>query len=221
MARRSMVLFALVWLVLSSVSARSVSAQADTTEPTPISLFHTDFSTRADRWRLLDLKTSAVRYQDDGLQLAVTAANKAVWTFPDSDLKPDEFAMKLTGTWNSGGKAAMFGLVTRYRTETDMQIVAVSREGKLYIGNYTGASLKLIGKTVQLKEKIGETVALEVLVRKAKTGLTLTVTIDDNAPVTVALPAEKKPYSFGLFAQSGTEPGLAVTLNTLTVTLPQ
>src|SRR3954469_5941116 len=64
--------------------------------------FREDFTTRANRWRLYDLGKATVDYTNSGLVLRSTASQYAVWSIPDSDLKPDRYDIEADVKLNSG-----------------------------------------------------------------------------------------------------------------------
>src|SRR5438045_9165888 len=101
--------------------------------PTPTSvrvLFRDDFLTRANRWRSFDLgKKSAVSYTADGLLLRGSLAHYAVWTIPDNVLRLPRFEIETEVQVSAGDATARVGLVIDYRSECDLLVLGVSRDG--------------------------------------------------------------------------------------------
>jgi hypothetical protein len=98
--------------------------------------FHEDFATHANRWRLFDLGKASAAFDSGTLVLRAQPANYALWTIPDTDLKLDRYAIKVQMNLRSGGSDARAGVIIGYQSENDMLVLAVSRQGTVYLGHY-------------------------------------------------------------------------------------
>src|SRR5579859_1003136 len=107
-------------------------ARVEGANPTPTParvLFHDDFLTRADRWQAFDLgNKAAVAYTADGLLLRGNPAHYAVWTVPDNALKLSRFEIQTETLLSAGDAMARAGLIIDYRSESDLLVLAVSRD---------------------------------------------------------------------------------------------
>jgi hypothetical protein len=200
-----------------------VAAQTPTPTPPPVLLFRSDFTTRAERWRLLELKKAAIRYMEDGLQLEITPANYALWSIPDTDLRPEQFDISLTGNWTSGAQDAEFGIVVQYRADTDMEVVTVSRGGRVRAGAYYYGVFTDQVAPAQVTLEADKPTTLRAEFRKAKDAkITLQILVNGAKALTVPLDAaDGKAGAFGIFAISGTDAGAAITFSDFTVTQPR
>lgn len=196
-----------------------VSAQESTPTPPLGIIFHSDFTTRAERWRLLDLKKAAIHYRDDGMQFEIEPANYAMWSIPDTDLKPEQFDIELTGNWASGAQDAEFGIVVQYRTDTDMEIVTISRAGKVRAGSYYFGVFADQIPAAQITLDADKAVKLRAELRKVKDKITLQILVNGEKALTLPLPIAKAG-SFGIYAVSGADPGAAITFSDFTVFQP-
>jgi hypothetical protein len=180
-------------------------------EPTASAIhvwFHEDFSTRANRWRLLDVGKAVVSYDqttdETTLNLRADPADYALWSIPDTDLKLDRYNIEVQFKLISGDDNARVGAIVSYRSENDMLVVAVSRTGTVYLGRYYfGVWTDLIKPT---KVKLDP-----------KQPITLRAVIDDkhalklfanDLPAGQTIIKDFKASSFGLFALSGKKGGV-------------
>lgn len=194
------------------------NAQEETPAPQPI-LFRSDFTTRAERWRLLDLKKAVIRYLQNGLQLEITPARYALWSIPDTDLKPEQFDIELTANWSSGADDAAFGIVVQYRADTDMEVVSISRAGKVRAGTYYFGVFTDQIEPKQITLDAEKAVKLRAELRKVKDKTTLQILVNGEKALTLPLPAAKTG-TFGIYAVSGEDPGAAITFSDFTVFQP-
>lgn len=210
-----LVVLALLFLKLP---APTLASQGTPTAP-PSVIFRSDFTTRAERWRLLDMAKASVRYLAEGLNLQVTPANYALWSIPDTDLKPEQFDIELTGNWASGAQDAEFGIVVQYRTDTDMELVTISRSGKVRAGSYYFGVFTDQVAPAQITLEPEKAVTLRAELRKVKDKTTLQILVNGAKALNLPLPAAKTG-SFGIYVVSGADPGAAITFSDFTVFQP-
>ena len=96
---------ALIGIFGWSAQATPIRAQSNVTTPAPNTLFHDDFTTQADRWKLVNLgQKASIGYdvQAGTLDVAVGAASYALWSIPDTDLALDQADMRVEADWSAG-----------------------------------------------------------------------------------------------------------------------
>src|SRR5262245_33624549 len=135
---RLIVLAAFGLLVLSGVIGGQgvVRAQGQTTSSPLHVWFREDFSTRANRWRLLDIGKAVVTYDQSTLSLRADPADYALWSVPDTDLKLDRYSIEVDLKLLSGDDTARVGAIISYRSDNEMLVMAVSRTGLVSLGRY-------------------------------------------------------------------------------------
>lgn len=201
-----------------SVTARSA----------PILLFQSDFSTHGERWRLCcDSTDAAVQYVENGLSLDITPANYAIWSYPDTDLRPGSADLTMTIGWQAGADDAVFGLIVQYRSDNDMTIATLSRAGTLRYGNYLKGVFTDAADPVQVTlDRAADSVSLRAVLQHGKPAADKSVTdsldlyVNGTQSLKVSFPAGRSGR-FGVFARSGSEPGLNFILRGFTVSIPQ
>jgi hypothetical protein len=198
--------------VLASNSA-VVNAQGEATpEPTRV-WFHEDFSTRANRWRLLDLGKAVVSYDDSALSLEAQPADYALWSVPDTDLKLDRYDIQVVANLVSGNDDARAGVIIGYRNENDMLVLAVSRRGNVYLGRYYFGVWSDVIPPTKVKLDPTQPVTLRAII-DADHALRLVV---NDQPAGKTVIKNFKASSFGLFALSGKAGGVHVTFSRFVV----
>jgi hypothetical protein len=203
----------LVLFSVLSVRPVIVRAQGGDTATSPNVWFHDDFSTRANRWRLVDLEKAVVTYDESGLNMRATPANYALWSIPDTDLKLERYNIEVDAKFGKGSSDARVGVIIGYRTDNDMLVLAVSRLGNVYLGRYyfgvwtdvlRPSKVKLDPtKIVTLRASIDKAHSLRIFVNGQQAGRT---TIKDF-----------RASSFGLFALSGKQGGVDVAFSRFVV----
>ncbi len=203
--------------------ARSTPIRAQTSAPTPapnpITLFHDDFTTEADRWRLLDLgQKASVGYDISAgtLNVAVGASNYALWSIPDTDLALDQADVRVQADWSAGDSDSQFGLVLNYRSDNDMLVIAASRDGHVRIGYYRANAWTDLTPPVSVTFDPTQPIivrALLVTIGKAHRLLTF---VDDRIAQSITL-TDFKAGKFGFFAQNGASGATALSLHNFIV----
>ena len=190
-----------------------VSAQdAATPDSAPV-WFREDFSTRANRWRLFDLGKAAITFEDSTLVLRANPANYALWTIPDTDLKPDRYAMKVQVKLNGGDDDARAGMIIGYRTDSDMLVLAASRQGSVYLGrHYFGIWSDVIPPS-QVSLEPDQPITLEAVLDSGH-GLRL---FANSQPAGQTTLKDFQASRFGLYALSGQEGGIDAAFLSFTV----
>lgn len=224
MRLRSGVLFSgLVVLIVSlALGPQTVFAQQDSPTPIPpIVLFRDDFTTHADRWKLISLDKATIRYDEKALALRIEAKpdNYALWSVPDTDLKPDRFDIQVQGTWVTGSSDALFGLVVNYRSDTDMLLATVTRGGQVRVGNYYFGVLTDLASPVQIQLDAAQPVSMRAVMSNTDNAHQLDIYVNAQKVQNVALD-NFRAGSFGIFASSGGSGGLNVAFNNFTVSDP-
>jgi hypothetical protein len=197
--------------VLLGVGGYPVSAQDE--EDAVHVWFREDFSTRANRWRLFDVGKAGVSYDQSTLKLRADPANYALWSVPDTDLKLERYDIEVTAKLVTGEADARVGVIISYRSDNDMLVVAVSRQGDVFLGRYyfgiwsnviPPSRIKFDAeKTITLRAVIDNNHALRMFVNEQPAGQT---TIKNF-----------RASSFGLFALSGRKGGIHVAFSRFTV----
>lgn len=203
----------LVLFGVLSVKLKVVQAQGGDTTSSPNVWFRDDFSTRANRWRLVDLNKAAVNYDQSTLNMRATPANYALWSVPDTDLKLERYNIEVDAKFGKGNADSRVGVIIGYRTDNDMLVLAVSRSGNVYLGRYyfgvwtdviPPSKVKLDPtKTVTLRATIDKAHSLRIFVNGQQAGRTM---IKDF-----------RASSFGLFALSGNQGGVDVAFSRFVV----
>lgn len=195
--------------------------------PNPVILFHSDFSTHGERWKLIsDSTDAAVQYVDNGLSLAITPANYAIWSYPDTDLRPGSADLSMTVGWESGADDAVVGLIIQYRSDNDMQIATLSRAGALRYGSYVRGVFTDAVAPIQVTLAPDKLIELRAVLNHtaAKAGLkaqdALAVFVNGVPALNLSFDAGRAGR-FGVFARSGSAPGLNFILRGFTVSIPQ
>src|SRR6266851_8244568 len=216
-------LIAIVIGVLSgSLLPGMVRVEGANPTPTPARvLFHDDFLTRADRWQAFDLGSkAAVAYTADGLLLRGSPAHYAVWTVPDNALKLSRFEIETEALLSAGDATARAGLIIDYRSESDLLVLAVSRDGpdahdgEAYFGDYLFGIWKDILPPKHVSLNPGQPIVLDARVDAAH-GLRFTV----NGQL--AIQTRIRDFTagnFGLFALTGKQGGVQALFHRYVVT---
>ncbi|MHB8629235.1 MAG: hypothetical protein ACYDBJ_21925 [Aggregatilineales bacterium] len=205
--------------------ARSTPIRAQTVATTPapnanpITLFHDDFTTEADRWRLLDLgQKASVGYDVSAgtLKVAVGASNYALWSIPDTDLALDQADVRVQADWSRGGSDSQFGLVLNYRNDNDMLVIAASRDGHVRIGHYRTNAWTDVTPAVLVTFDPTQPITIRaMLITIGKTHRLLTF-VDDRIAHSIVL-SDFKAGKFGFFAQNGANGATALSLHNFIV----
>ncbi len=207
----------LIAIVFIAPVQGSIRARQDSPTPTPpVVLFHDDFSTHADRWKLFNLGKASIRYDATVLRVETNSDNYALWSVPDTDLKPDQFDMTLQGTWVTGDNDALFGIVVNYRSDSDMLVATVTRGGQVRIGNYYFGVLADLAKPTQAILDAAQPVTIHAILGAAGT---LDIYVNNQKLQSITLKTFRTG-SFGIFASSGGSGGLNVTFNEFTISQP-
>jgi hypothetical protein len=201
------------FLFLSGGFARrpgTVAAQDVATPGAAPVWFREDFSTRANRWRLFDLGKAAITFEESTLVLRATPADYALWTIPDTDLKPERYTMKVQFKLNGGDDEARAGMMIGYRTDSDMLVLAASRQGRVYLGRqYFGIWSDVIPPG-QVNLEPGEPITLQAIL-DTRHDLRL---FANSQPAGQTTLKNFQASRFGLYALSGQVGGVdAVFLN--------
>jgi hypothetical protein len=200
-----------------------IGAQTGVATPAPFvnqnTLFHDDFTTKADRWRLLDLgQRASIGYDVSAgtLDVALGAAHYALWSIPDTDLMLDQADMRVQADWSVGGDDSQFGLVLDYRSDNDMLVVAVSRDGHVHTGHYRSNAWTDITPAVSVPFDPAQPVTIRAqLIVVGKTHWLVTF-VDDRIAQSIAL-SDFKAGKFGFFAENGASGATALALHSFTV----
>ena len=231
----------LAGLLLGSTAAvRAQSAPTQTpiptvvATPTALTLFHDDFITRVDRWRVFTLGDKAsIDYSvlDGDLQVVATAANYAFWSVPDSDLALDHATITLQADWLSGASDAQFGLIFDYRNDNDMLVATISRVGQIRFGHYMYGVWKDIAPAQRLTlpgSDINQTnrpndadqpFTMKASISGTGASRQLIISVNDQLASPITLSAFKAG-GFGLFAQNGTSGRIKVALHSYQISQP-
>jgi len=214
--------FALLSVLLpgpAHVAARIVEGIVEGTSPTPTPvrvLFRDDFLTRANRWRAFDLgKKSAVSYTADGLLLRGSPAHYAIWTVPDNALRLSRFEIETEARVSAGDAMARVGVIIDYRSESDLLVLAISRDGpdsrdgKVYFGNYLFGIWKDILPPLHASLNPGQPVVMGARVDAAHN---LRFTVNGQPTVQTRI-GDFTAGSFGLFALTGKSGGVQVVFH--------
>ena len=204
----------LVALSVFSATSTIVHAQGDDNKPTPAVWFHDDFSTRANRWRLVDLEKAVVTYDQSALNMHATRSGYALWSVPDSDLKLDRYDIEADAKFGQGSSDSRVGVIIGYRSDNDMLVLAITRLGNVYLGRYyfgvwtdviTPLKVKLDpAKLVTLRAVIDKNHALRIFVNGQQVGKMTTI-------------KDFRASGFGLFALSGKQGGVDVSFSRFVV----
>jgi hypothetical protein len=213
---RTILLAAVALLVLMGVLAGGqvvIRAQGQSTSSPAHIWFRDDFSTRANRWRLLDVGKAVVTYDQSTLNLRADPANYALWSVPDTDLKLDRYNIEVEFKLIAGDDAARVGSIVSYRNDNDMLVLAVSRTGSVYLGQYYFGVWKDVipatrvtldsAKPIKLRAVIDEKHVLKLFANDLPAGQTVV--------------KDFKASSFGLFALSGKKGGVQVAFSRFVV----
>ncbi|SRR5258708_191899 len=207
------IIVCLVILCGGSAATRTLSA-GNTPTPTAVhALFHEDFSTRANRWRLLDMQKANVDYSADGMSLQAVLPNYALWTYPDTDLKLARFEIQTEAVFAGGGTDARAGMIIDYRADNDLLVLAVSRAGDVYFGDYYFGVWKDILPPIKVQLEAGNPVSLDIIV-DANHNLRFLVNGQTTFRTVIK---DFKAGSFGLFAMAGKHDGMHVTFRRFSV----
>ena len=217
----------------STAVVQAQSAPTPTPPPTALStpgtptLFHDDFVTRVDRWRIFSLGDKAsIDYNvlDGDLQVIAAAPNYALWSIPDSDLALDQVTISVQADWLSGAADAQFGLIFDYRNDNDMLVATISRVGQIRIGHYGYGVWKDIAPPQNLilpgsadnqtnpPNDADQPFTMKVSITGTGAGRQVVISVNDQPAPPVAL-AAFKAGGFGLFAQNGTSGTINVALH--------
>jgi len=207
-------------LLIGSIPTSRAIAQDEAT-PTatgPHVWFHEDFSTRANRWRLFDLSgKSKVAYEEPGLppglSLEADTADYALWTLPDSDLRPDHFDLIATLSAVQGGDDSRAGVILSYRSESDMVVLAVSPAGMISLGHFYFGMWTDLVPPFQSGFDPTQPVTLHATL---DTDHHLMVIVNGQSAGTTQL-QDFRPAGFGLFGLTGQNGGIKVTFRSLVV----
>ncbi len=205
---------ALIFITMIGLNGAAIPARADDTTPTPpVVLFHDDFTARADRWRLIDLSKASISYDPAALRLTAKPANYALWSIPDSDLKPTQFALSVQGTWTTGDDSALFGVVLDYQSDTDMTVVSIARDGTVRASAFYFGVLSDLAPSIKLTLDPSVAVTLHLVLSADHR---LTITVNDQTAQNFKL-SKFKAGQFGVFAQSGATGGISVAFQNFVV----
>jgi hypothetical protein len=211
-AVRCVILAVLVIGVVSlAIVGHPVSAQGE--ETTAHVWFREDFSTRANRWRLFDVGKAVVSYDQSALKLRADPANYALWSVPDTDLKLERYDIEVVAKLVAGDNDARVGVIVSYRNDNDMLVVAVSRQGNVYLGRYYfGIWSDLIPPT-RIKLNADQSITLRAAIDNDHA---LRIFVNDQAAGKTTI-KNFRASSFGLFALSGKKGGVHVAFSRFTV----
>lgn len=200
-----------------------ISAQTSVGTPAPPAsqntLFHDDFTTEADRWRLLDFGSNASVVYDIGtgtLNVAVVAANYALWSIPDTDLLLDQADLRVKADWPTGSNDAQFGLVLDYHSDSDMLIVAVSRDGHVRIGRYRSHVWTNLTPAVRIPFDPTQPITVRALLIVIGKMHQLVTFVDNQIAQSITL-LDFKAGKFGFFAENGASGTMSLALDSFTV----
>src|SRR5439155_356939 len=172
--------------------------------------FRDDFSTRANRWRLLDVGKAVVTYDQSTdqttLNLRADPADYALWSVPDTDLKLDRYNIEVEFKLISGDDSARVGAIVSYRNDNDMLVVAVSRTGSVYLGHYYFGIWNDVIAPTKVKLDPQQPITLRSVIDDKHT-LKL---FANDLPAGQTVVRDFKASSFGLFALSGKQGGVQV-----------
>jgi len=196
--------------VFSLSSMAQVQGVSPTATPAHV-LFHDDFLTRADRWQVIDLGVkAAISYTAAGLLLRGSQPHYAVWTVPDNALRLARFDIETEVVLSAGDATARAGLIIDYRSESDLVVLAVSRDsqdahdGKAYFGNYLFGLWKDILPPVHISLNPGQPIVLDARVDAAHN---LRFMVNGQ----LAIQSKIRDFTagnFGLFALTGKHGGV-------------
>ena len=203
-----------------------INAQIGVATPWPVvgqssqnTLFHDDFTTKADRWRLLGYGTNASVGFDIGastLDIAVATARYALWSIPDTDLMPDQADVQVQADWSAGNADSQFGIVLDYRNDNDMLVVAVARNGQVRIGHYLSRVWSDVTPSVHVPLDPNQPVTVRAMLVVIGNVHHLITFVDNQIAQSIALP-DFKAGKFGFFAENGVSGAMALALHSFTV----
>ncbi len=208
-------LLAALILLMSSFfveAPQKIQAQTKATPTAVHVLFHEDFVTRANRWRLFDLPGKAtIDYRQSALSMIAKPANYALWTIPDNDLKLQQYDIQADLTFVSGGDDSRVGLIISYHSDSDMLVLAVSPAGDVFLGRYyfglwndlIPPSKVTFNGPVTLRATAGADHVLNIMVNDQPVGQT---------PLN-----DLQLDGFGLFGLTGSQGGLSALFHRLVV----
>jgi hypothetical protein len=214
-ALRLVVLAAIGLLVLTGVLGNHgvALAQGQTTSSSLHIWFREDFSTRANRWRLLDIGKAVVTYDQSTLSLRADPADYALWSVPDTDLKLDRYGIEVDLKLLSGDDTARVGAIISYRSDNEMLVMAVSRTGLVYLGRYYFGVWTDVITPTKVKLDPDESITLRAVIDDRHT---LKLFVNDK-PAGQTVIKDFRASSFGLFALSGKRGGVQVAFSRLIV----
>jgi hypothetical protein len=203
-----------LFLIALTLVGSPTYAQTETPPTTPRTIFRTDFSTRADRWRLLRLIDKAqITYTDQGLLVMISRPKYALWTLPDTDLRPSAYQIQVRGVWGESSPDSEVGIVLAYRSDSDLLVATLARDGRIRLGAYKFGVFYDLTDPVNAPE--GNS-SLNLSVRYTDQQEVM-ITINDQELLTHRLESENPPGLFGLYAVSGESAGLAITFTEFSV----
>ena len=204
----------LVLFSVLSVNSGVIHAQSDDSSPTPAVWFRDDFSTRANRWRLVDLEKAVVTYDQSTLNMRVTRTGYALWSVPDSDLKLDRYTIEADARFGKGSSDSRVGVIIGYRSDNDMLVLAVTRLGNVYLGRYYFGVWTDVIAPLTVKLDVTKIVTLRAVIDKAHA---LRIFLNGQQVGKVTTIKDFRASGFGLFALSGKQGGVDVSFSRFVV----
>ncbi len=190
-----------------------VNAQGAATPSVTHIWFHDDFATHANRWRLYDLGKATASFEEGTLVLRAQPANYALWTIPDTDLKLDRYDIKVQMKLASGGLDARAGVILGYQNENDMLVLAVSRQGMVYLGHYYFGLWSDVIPPSRIDLDPDQPVTLEANINA---GHVLRLLVNGQPAGQTTL-QDFRPGGFGLYALTGKQGGINAAFLSLVI----
>lgn len=212
-------LIGMLGLFAPSTPVGAQSSNPPSPSANPVTLFHDDFATEADRWRLLDLgKKASIGYNVSmgTLDVVVSTANYALWSFPDTDLALDQADIRVQADWSAGGSDSQFGLILNYHSDNDMLVIAASRDGHVRIGHYRAKAWTDLTPPMTLTFDPTQPIVVRATLLTVRNVHRLATFVDGTLAQAITL-TDFRAGKFGFFAENGATGAIAVSLHNFTV----
>ena len=212
-------LFGMVGLLAQSAPIRAQNSDPPAPNPNLVTLFHDDFTTEADRWRLLDLgQKASIGYNISAgtLDVAISTTNYALWSFPDTDLALDQADVRVRADWSAGNTDSQFGLILDYRNDNDMLVVAAARDGHVRVGHYRAKAWTDIVPPVSLTFDPTQPMTIRATLLTFGNTHRLATFVDGQLAQSLTV-TDFKAGKFGFFAENGVTGAIALSLHSFTV----
>lgn len=142
---RNLRLFAIITILALSILACGGGGDAPEAQDANI-LFQDDFSNKDGEWDQVNVDGEGITdYSNDAYQIKVETANTDVWANPDgqsfTNVRVEVSAQKVAGGTDNND----FGVICRYKDESNFYFFIISSDGYYGIGKVIGGAQELIG----------------------------------------------------------------------------